>query len=108
MDQDLTIYKNYQDEMNLDKVQDLFLVGSKDVLPDNKLQFKPDDIKDYSKLISEDDVLKFKMNKMSSMEDATVDENAKQYGEHTNPKLETVPIPDTSANKLTMSRLFSF
>lgn len=94
--------------MTDDKVQDLFLVGPKDVMPDNKFEFKPDDIKDYSKLKSDDDILKFKMNMMSSMADASVDPNAKQYGEHTNPKLETVPIPDSTANKLTMSRLFSF
>jgi hypothetical protein len=91
----------------MDRVQDLFGVKAKEVLPDIK-QGLTNDIKDYSKLMFENDVLSFKMTNEASMEDAEVDENASKYGDHTKTKLETVPIPDKAGNKLTMSRTYTF
>ena len=66
---------------NEDNVLDLFKAKPEDLIPDNHEKWE-NDVKNYSILKSNGNVLKFDPKPENSMENAYINGKIKEYGEH--------------------------
>ena len=106
VDTDLSIFKNYCDDMKHDTVMRLFEANYLDIISDNAQQFN-NDVKNYTKLLEEEeahkDVLSFEIDE----EDLPPEDTKIEFGDHTRPMIPS-KMPSKRENPKTKARMVSF